>query len=160
VRVKPEDERYYEATFLLGLCRYHMAEYDKAQAAFARVLQAFPLNEVWNNLGAAQSRRNLPEALESFENALEGDPNDPDYNFNVGYALWRAGEFDEAAESFRAALDRNSDDSVAKTLLARCLKKSGPRQTETRVEALERIKDNFNGSAYRQLQAVIADQNQ
>lgn len=109
-------------------------------AAFRTVLQHVSVPAVWNNLGASQSRLNLPEALESFERALEAEPDDPVYNFNAGYALWRIGEYGEAAESFRAVLDRVPEDSVATTMLGRCLKKTGPRQAETRVELLERLK--------------------
>jgi tetratricopeptide (TPR) repeat protein len=155
-RVSSTDPDFYEATFLLGLCRYHMADYEKAQASFELVLESYRLAGVWNNLGAAQSRRDLPEALESFEKALEADPEDPVYNFNVGYALWRIAEYDEAADSFRAVLDRNPGDSVAMTMLGRCLKKNGPRPRQTRVEALERLKGSFDAMAYRIRQTELA----
>lgn len=154
-RVTPDNPRYYEANFLLGLCRYHTAEYEKAQTAFELVVKAVPLNEVWNNLGAAQSRRNLPEALDSFQKALDGDPNDPAYLFNLGYALWKQGDYEEAADSFRTVLDRTPDDAVAASMLGRCLKKAGPRPAETRVQALERLKHDYNEMAYRQLQVLL-----
>ena len=157
-RVTSADPDYYEATFLLGHCRYHMADYEKAQAFFELVLESFPLAEVWNNLGATQSRRDLPEAPESFEKALEADPDDLVYNFNVGYTLWKIGEYDEATDSFRAVLDGNPEDQVAMTMLGRCLKKSGPRPRETRVEALERLKNSFDAMAYRVFQAELAEQ--
>ena len=46
------------------------------------------MNEVYDDLGAAQSRLNATEAaLASFRKALEGDSADPDYHFNLGYTL-------------------------------------------------------------------------
>jgi tetratricopeptide (TPR) repeat protein len=154
-RVKESTPHSMEAKFLLGLCRYYGGDYEGAQAAFQLVAGSVPLNEVFNNLGAAQSRRNLAEALENFRKALEGDPADPDYHFNVGYALWKRSEFTAAADSFRAVLDRNPDDQQATLLLGRCLGKTGPRQGERNQAGLERMKVQFEESAYRQLKAAL-----
>ena len=146
---------FNEANFLLGLCRYRLGEYEKAQSAFWTVVQSVPLNEVWNNLGAAQSRRNLPEAVESFRKAIEGDPNDATYRFNLGYALWKKGEFEAAADSFRTVLDTTPEDPEAILMLGRCLKKTPPERAELRIEGLERIKNNFEEMAYRQLRVTL-----
>ena len=113
-----------------------------------------PLNEVLNNLGAAQSRRNLPEALDSFAKALEGDSSDPVYHFNAGYALWKQGKFEAAAERFRAALDREPSDGEATLMLGRCLKKTPFRPADSR-ENFERLKTNYEESAWWQLKAVL-----
>ncbi|HEX2725112.1 MAG TPA: tetratricopeptide repeat protein, partial [Beijerinckiaceae bacterium] len=113
--------------------------------------QAVPLSEVLNNLGAAQSRRNLPAALDNFEKALEGNEGDPDYHFNVGYALFKQGDYEGAAEKFRAVLDRRPDDASATTMLGRCLN----RGRAGRVEAMERLKETYEESAYLQLKAVL-----
>jgi len=154
-RVKPADPRYLEANFLLGLCRYYTSDYEGARTAFELVAQSVPLNEVFNDLAAAQSRRNLPQALENFEKALEGDPSDPDYHFNVGYVLWKRRDFAAAAERFRAALERNPEDTQATSLLGRCLQKSGPRPGDPRSDGLERLKHNFEERAYRELKAQL-----
>lgn len=154
-RVKPAGQRYLEATYLLGLCRYFLGDYAGAQAAFERVAESVPLNEVFNDLGAAQSKRNLPAALENFRKALEGDPADPDYHFNVGYALWKREEFAAAADSFRAVLDRNPEDTLATMMLGRCLGKKGPRAGDPKSEGLERVKLNYEEGAYRQLKAAL-----
>jgi tetratricopeptide (TPR) repeat protein len=154
-RVQPASPRHFEANFLLGLCRYYTGDYAGAQAAFERVAGSVPLNEVFNNLGAAQSKRNLPAALENFRKALEGDPADPDFHFNVGYALWKQGDFAAAADSFRAALDRNSEDAQATTMLGRCLAKTGPRAVDPNGTGFERVKLNYEEGAYRQLKAAL-----
>jgi len=147
-----------EASFFLGLCRYYLGDFVNAASAFQSVARAVPLNEVYNNLGAAESRRNLPQALENFRKALEGDSSDPDYQFNVGYALWKQGSFQAAAERFRSVLERDPADANASMLLARCVKQSGPRPSDTRTEGLERLKTNYEESAYWQLRDVLEAQ--
>jgi len=154
-KVAPGDAHYNEASFFLGLSRYYAGEYAEAQTAFQLVAKVAPLNEVYNNLGAAESRRNVPEALANFQKALEGDESDLAYQFNVGYALWRRGDFQAAAQSFRTVLDRDPNDAQASLLLARCEKQSGTRPGDPRTEGLERLKTNYEESAYRQLKAVL-----
>jgi len=154
-KVSPADVHFREANFLLGLCLYQTGEFSLAQNAFQIVARSVPLNEVFNDIGAAQSRRNLPEALENFKKALDGDPSDPAYQFNVGYALWRRGEFEAGAERFRAALERDPQDDEAAAMLDRCVKRSGPRLGDTRTERLERLKTNYEESAWWQLKAAL-----
>jgi Flp pilus assembly protein TadD/TolB-like protein len=154
-RVGPEDPHYREAQFLLGICRYRTGNYAGAIENLERVSKDVPLNEVLNNLAAAQSRRNLPEAVENFRRALEGDGADPDYHFNLGYALWKNRDFAAAADRFRAALDRSPEDAEAVLLLGRCLAKTGPRQGDPKSDGLERLKLNYAEMAYRQLQAEL-----
>ena len=154
-KVAATDPHYNEANFFLGLCHYYTGDYFNARAAFLLVARTVPLNEVYNNLGAAEARANLPDALDNFRHALEGDPNDTSYLFNVGYALWKQGNFADAARSFHAVLERDPNDAQATLLLDRCAKQSGPRQQDTRLEGLERLKTNYEESAYWQLKAVL-----
>lgn len=157
-KVAPSDVNHRPATFLLGLCRYHLRDFPGAEQAFQRVAEAVPLNEVLNNLGAAQSRKNSAPALENFRKALEGDSTDPDYHFNVGYALFRQGDVTAAAERFRAVLDRDPDDAEAITMLGRCLQKEKAARavrSEVQSEGLERLKETYEETAYLQLKAVL-----
>ncbi|MGA3258180.1 MAG: tetratricopeptide repeat protein [Bryobacteraceae bacterium] len=155
-RVGPFDRRYLEAQFFLGLCRYHSEDYAGARQSFQVVAGTMPLNEVFNNLGAAEARLNDYEAAAaSFRKALEGDSADPDYHFNLGYTEWRAGQYPAAAESFRAALDRAPEDREATLMLDRSLKGEGARPGEPRLEDRVRVKTNYNEEAYRQLQAEL-----
>jgi tetratricopeptide (TPR) repeat protein len=153
-RVGASDVHHREATFLLGLCRYYLGEFPAAVQAFQAVAQDVPLNEVLNNLGAAQARLDSPSAMENFRKALEGDSSDPDYHFNVGYALFRRGDYEGAADRFRAVLDRAPDDAEAVTMLGRCLQKNPPR-VDLKSEGLERLKEEYQESAYWQLKAVL-----
>jgi tetratricopeptide (TPR) repeat protein len=154
-RVSADSPNAVEAQFLLGLCRYALGDFEKAESSFRVAVGFVPLNEVWNNLGAAQSRRNLPEAVESFRKAFEGDPNDPAYRFNLGYALWKKGEFQVAADTFRTVLDLTPEDPQAILMLGRCLKKTPANGVAIKIEGFERIKNNFEEMAYRQLRATL-----
>lgn len=159
-KVSPGDAHYHQATFFLGLSRYYSGDFEGARSAFQMVLNAVPLSEVYNDLGAAQSRANLPGALDSFRKALEGDRSDPAYQFNVGYMLWKSGNFDAAAGNFRALLDRDPTDAEARLMLDRCDKRAGPRAGDVHTEALERLKTNYEESAYLQLKAVLQPEKQ
>jgi tetratricopeptide (TPR) repeat protein len=157
-KATPSDVEYHEASFFLGLALFQAADYAGAQHAFQVVAAAVPLSEVYNNLAAAESRRNLPQAIDDFRKALDGDPNDPVYHFNLGYALFKKGDFAQAADRFRAVLDRNPDDQLATLLLGRCLKKQALRpgdSADARLQTLERLKTNYEERAYRQLKSVM-----
>jgi Flp pilus assembly protein TadD/TolB-like protein len=145
-RVAAGSQNAVEAQFLLGICRYELGEFEKAESSFRLAVQFIPYAEVWNNLGAAQSRRGSPEALDSFKKALEAGPKDPDYRFNLGYALWKRGEFDSAADTFRAVLDLTPEDPQAILMLGRCLKKTPAEGVAIKIEGFERIKDDYVGA--------------
>jgi tetratricopeptide (TPR) repeat protein len=154
--VRQSDPHYLEARYFLGLCFYHLNDFRGAEQSFEQVAASVPLNEVYNNLGAAQARRGmLAQAQANFRKALEGDSTDPDFHFNLGYALWKARQFDEAATSFRAVLDRSPADTEATTLLGRALKKDGPRPADPKTDGRERLKTNYDETTYRQLQAEL-----
>jgi tetratricopeptide (TPR) repeat protein len=154
-RVTRADSHYLEASFQLGICRYYEGDFDAAIRLFRMVNDEIPLNEVINNLAAALSRRNDPSALEGFKKALEGDEGDPDYWFNCGYALWKLGRYPEAAEQFRAVLQRSPDDTEATSMLGRALRGDQYRPGDAKTDGRERIKTLFEDSAYRQLQAEL-----
>jgi tetratricopeptide (TPR) repeat protein len=158
-KVPPGDVHFHEATFFLGLCRYHTGDFVGAEAAFRMVASVVPLSEVYNDLGAAESRANsFPAALDDLRKALDGDKSDPLYQFNLGYVLWRSGNFTAAAQRFHIVLDHNPDDEVAALLLDRCDKLMGPRPGDSQTEGLERLKTNYEESAYLQLKAVLQPQ--
>ena len=154
-RVKSSDSRFRRAQFMLGLSRYWSADYAAAEKAFSFVASEVPVNEVLSNLGLAQMHSSLPEAIETLRKVMEAEDSDPDYHFNLGYALWRKGDFTAAAERFKAVLDRFPVDDEARQLLARCQKRSGPRPGDALSEGLERLKEDYEESVYWQLKAMI-----
>ena len=150
-KIGPDEVESHQAAFLLGLALFQSGDYTGAQRGAPRPSppQFLPEGEVYNNLGAAESRRNLPQAIDDFRKALDGDSSDPMYLFNLGYALWKKGDFTGAADSFRAELQRDPDDSVATLLLGRCLKKQGFRagdSADARLQGLERLKTEITRS--------------
>ena len=155
-RVARSDPRYLEAQFFLGLCRYYSGDYAGAEQCFQTVAEEAPLNEVYNDLGAAQARQHKSAAaIASFTKALEGDSADPDYCFNLGFTEWRAAQYDGAIASLRATVERSPGDQEATSLLGRALKHDGPRPSDPRSENRERVKTNYEEAAYRQLQAEL-----
>lgn len=175
-KLKSDHSSYLEAKFRLGICYFFLEEYEKAEAAFQAVAERVPLNEVHNNLGAAQSRRARRSALDNFRKAAEGDPTDPDYHFNAGYWHWKNGQHAPAVRQFRQVLEARPNDGEARALLAKSLERAGfpteaAREREILArhpaavrftnlddgifEDLERIKRNYDERSFRQLQLTL-----
>ena len=144
-----------EANFYLGLSAYYQGDFPRAENAFGFVAARMPLPEVYNNLGVAQSRRGEKSAAESFQRASDTDPNDPDYHFNLGAALYRWGDVAGASRQLRQALALRPEDSEAQSLLAttnsdvtnRIHQQSG---SASRI-ALERIRDTYQENTFQEL---------
>jgi tetratricopeptide (TPR) repeat protein len=155
-KVSDSDIHHRAALYYLGLARYHTGEFAASAEVLRKLAQIVPLPEVLNNLGAALIRLNDPGAVETFARAIETNPADPDFHFNSGYALWRKGDFAAAAEAFRASLQRRPGDETATLLLGRCLQQQSYRPGDLRAEALERLKTDYNESAWLALKAMLA----
>jgi tetratricopeptide (TPR) repeat protein len=152
-RVDPRDMHYREANFYRGLALFAAGDYKAAAEAFAMIAQTVGAAEVYNNLGAAESRLGNAHSLDSFGRAVDANPSEPDYHFNLGYALFKTGQFDAAADRFRAVLDRDPADTQATLLLGRCLQRQGLRKGnagDARLENLERVKDTYQERAFFQ----------
>ena len=154
-KVNPADIHYRESLFFLGLSRFQTGDFKAAAEVLQKLAGMIPLAEVLNNLGAAQLRVGDLGAAASFLKAVELDPADPVYHYNSGYALWRKGDYEPAADSFRAALQRKPEDDTATLMLGRCLKKQGPRPGDLKTEALERLKTEYNESAWLALKSML-----
>lgn len=153
-RINAADPRYADARFRMGLSAYAVGDYNGAIGYFRDVLKQFPMNEVYNNLGAAENELTMPAAIDDFRHALSGDPNDTVYLFNLGAALLRTNSFDEAAKRLRGVVDRNADDHEAQMLLDRARRRE-PIQPGAKPVAPERLKNNFDETAFRQLKAML-----
>ena len=148
-RVKPGDACYLEAGFLLGVSRFHAGDYEGALAAFDEVRKRLPVAMVFNNLGVVLFRMNDPGAVGYLRRAAEEEPEAADYQFNLGYVLWRQGEIDAAAEFLGAAVEIDPLDSEAADLLERCRNQSSPRRGDLSSGGLERLNDNLGEIVYR-----------
>jgi Tfp pilus assembly protein PilF/TolB-like protein len=151
-KIARNDRGYNEAQFYLGLSAFYSDQLEKADLAFRTLAQRLPLTEIYNNLGVVAARRGQPRALAYFQRTVQTDPSDPDYRFNLGVALYRAGDGQGAARELRAALSLHSD-AEAKSLLDSI---SAGGQPPARLP-LERIKRNYDESSFRQLALEIGN---
>ena len=142
-----------EANFYLGLAAYSHGDFAKSEDAFQFVAARLPLAEVYNNLGVVAARRGQKKAVDYFERAIQNDPSDPDYHFNLGVTLTQAGDRAGAARELRTALDRRPNDAEAKMLLDSLTPPPGgivPGSANSKAP-LERIKRNYEEDAFRQM---------
>ncbi len=138
------------ARFLAALSKIHLRQYDEAFQALKALLDVSPTPALFNNLGVVQARRgSTPQsgrATYYFSKAAEGDPQDPDYAFNLGYAYWFEHDQPAAIYWLTEAVRRDPADGDAHFALAAALHASG-----ATVEA-ERERD-----LARQLSSTYAD---
>jgi tetratricopeptide (TPR) repeat protein len=143
-----------EANFYLGLAAYSHGDFARAEAAFDFVAARLPLAEVYNNLGVVTSRRDRKIALDYFRKAVEDDPGDPDYHFNLALELYRGGDAAGAAQQLHETLNLWPEDNEAKALLETILPvPSNPPAQPSSASKLpaERIRTTYDESSFRQL---------
>jgi tetratricopeptide (TPR) repeat protein len=153
-RIPGSDPRYTEARFKMGLSAYAAGEYAASADYFREVAKAAPLNEVYNNLAAAENRLNLPAAVDDFRRSLDRDQNDSAYLFNLALALVKNKSFDEASKRLEEVVKRDPDDEEARALLNRAERHEVASSNGEPMPA-ERLKDNFDVTAFRQLKAML-----
>src|SRR5271169_3761310 len=144
-----------EAHFYLGLAAYAHGDFAKSESAFEFVAARLPLAEVYNNLGVVAARRGQSPktAAHYFERALENDPSDADYHFNLGVTLALAGDRNAAARELHTALDHRPSDAEARLMLDSLMPPAGsivPSSAVSKTASL-RIKTNYEEDAFRQL---------
>jgi tetratricopeptide (TPR) repeat protein len=156
-KVSSASFHYRPSQYYLAICRYRTGEFAAAAAALRNLAGLAPLPEVLNNLGAVLVRLNDSSALGVLQSAAEADSNDADIQFNLGYALWRAGRFEEAAEALRRSL-QHGEDATATLLLGRCLQRRGPQPGDIRLEGRERLKTEYHEEAWLALRSLVKSQ--
>lgn len=148
-RVPRADPAAHEASFYAGLAYYYIGDFEKAENSFTYLAALFPLTEVYNNLGVVEARRGKKNAVDYFLKSVQADGNDPDYHFNLGLALYRAGDAASAQQQFREVLKLQPADGEAKMLLDLASGKADP-TVHPRLP-LERLKRNYDETSFRQL---------
>jgi tetratricopeptide (TPR) repeat protein len=99
--------------FARGAMYERMKNYDAAEAAFRRVLEAQPDNAgALNYLGYMLADRNmkLEEAHKLISRAVELDPQNGAYLDSLGWVYFRQNQLDQAEASLRKAIERMSTD--------------------------------------------------
>lgn len=137
--------RKQEVQFMLGFCEAQLGRYPEAESHFRALYNAQALPEFANNLAVVLGRQRKEGAVELFTFAADGDPEDPDYRFNLGHALWLQERYEEAADRFREVLDLAGDDPEATRMLGRSLQREASRPARAAVENLNRLKEDFAG---------------
>lgn len=155
-RVPPASPDYSAARFRMGLASFQAADYSAAATYFQEVSTKVPLSEVFNNLGAAESRLNQPASVENLKKAVEGDPNDPIYSYNLGLALYKSGRFDEAANALKTLAANAPYDHEGAVLRERVEQKTPYDAGNSRAVGAERLKENFDETAFRMLRAMLS----
>jgi len=122
--LRKSDRAALEAEFYRGLAFFYTGHYDDADEAFAFVAGQLPLPEVVNDQGVAASRRGHDGGA-LFQEAISGDPQDPDYQFNLAIALARRGDMSNALSAVTQALKLRPQDSEAINL-QNMLRQSNP----------------------------------
>ena len=159
-RIPKSDPLAREASFRLGISEYYLGQFEKAQNAFEFVAASLPLTEVYNNLGVVAGRRREKSAAQYFQRAVEADPSDPDYRFNLAIALARSGDIPGATRQLRESLALRPSDGEAKTLLDVLSRPQVITDTANTTAALkpaelklplERIKRNYDEASFRRI---------
>ncbi len=147
-----------DAAFERGLASFYTGNYVQAEESFAFVAMQLPLSEVINNQGVASSRRNR-DAVALFQQAVNTDPRDPDYHFNLALALRRRNDISSAMHEVGECLKLRPQDAEAQALLASLQNTATNSAIKTNASAtatanpqgpLERIKRTYNETAFRQ----------
>lgn len=148
-KVPVSDKHALEANFFLGLAAYYSRNLDRAAQAFALVAERLPLTEVYNNLGVVEARLGKSDSVEYLQKAMDGDPSDADYHFNLGISLARVGDAPSAIRALKDAVTLNPNDGEAKSYLDSLTRAAAARPP------LERIKRNYDEASFRQLAFAI-----
>jgi Tfp pilus assembly protein PilF/TolB-like protein len=147
-----------EASFYLGLAAYAHGDFARSESAFEFVAARVPLAEIYNNLGVVAARRGQKKAADDFGRAIQDDPSDADYHFNLGVTLASSGDRTGAVREMRATLDRRPNDAEARMLLDSIAQGANgsasgnivPSSATLKIPA-ERIKRNYEENAFRQM---------
>jgi tetratricopeptide (TPR) repeat protein len=133
-RVPKTHNRYVEAVFATGVCRLLLGQPDHAEELFIslqealknNVVSAADLPEILNDLAIARARQGKTAAAQNdFRRAVELDPDEDDYPFNLGLLALQTNDASAAAGYFREAAEREPDNPEDRAILILSLEKAG-----------------------------------
>lgn len=141
-QLESNDPHYFEGQFFLGLAAHQSGNTLEAAAALERLAEALPLPEAMNNAGAFWLLQGeQTKGMGWLRRAVVISPTDPVYRFNLGYALWKAGSFAEAAQQLKLVAEQNPRDGETLFLWAKALEASGNTAEASKVD--DQAKRNF-----------------
>ena len=119
-----------------------LKSYDAAFARLKTLGDQTGAPEVFNNLGVLQLRRGATaqggRSTYFFNKAVEADPAQADYAFNLGYAYWREQDYPAAVYWLREAVRREPGDSDAHFVMGAALQATGAVTEAERERGLAR----------------------
>jgi tetratricopeptide (TPR) repeat protein len=141
-RVPKTHDRYVESVFATGVCRLLLGQPDHAEEVFNSLPDALKNNmisgadlpEILNDLAIARARQGKTAAAQTdLRHAVDLDPDEDDYPFNLGLLALQTNDASAAAGFFREAVLREADNSEDRALLILSLEAAG-KKTEAEQE--------------------------
>lgn len=102
------EQRHWVLLYTRAIALERIGEWDRAEPEFRRVLEFVPDEpQVLNYLGYSliEQRRNLDEALDMIERAVEGEPDSGYITDSLGWAFYRLGRYEEAVPVMERAVE-------------------------------------------------------
>lgn len=102
------EERHWVLLYTQAIALERVGEWDAAEPIFRQVLEFVPDEpQVLNYLGYSliEQRRNLDEALDMIERAVEGEPDSGYITDSLGWAYYRLGRYEEAVPVMERAVE-------------------------------------------------------
>ena len=149
-KIPAVDKHAAEANFFLGLSAYYTGDMMRAEEAFSTVAGRLPLGEVFNDLGVVEARRGKNTSVEYLSRAVQADPTEEDYHFNLAVSLARTHDTAAAVRQLREALQLRPDDEDAKAFLEALNGSANSAHAPS-----ERIKRNYDEASFRQLAFAV-----
>ncbi len=109
------EQRHWVLYYTYAISLERDGRFDDAEPWFRRTLEFVPDNpSVLNYLGYSliEERRNLDEALDMIERAVEGDPESGYIVDSLGWAFYRLGRYDEAVPVMERAVELLPNDPI------------------------------------------------
>lgn len=154
-RVPAADPLSGQASFYRGLSCYYVGDYECSESAFKFIEAKFPLPEVVNNLGVVMGRRGKRSEIDYLQKAVNSDPNNSDYHFNLAVAYARVFDNAHAVQELKEALRLHPSDAEARSFLEtlNASATTAVRQTSANSAKLplQRIQRNYDETSYQQL---------
>jgi tetratricopeptide (TPR) repeat protein/TolB-like protein len=139
-QVPKTHERYVEALFSTGVCRLQLNQPDRAEEVFTSLQSALggdakggisggDLPEILNNLAVSREHQGKTSAAESdLRRAMDLDPDEDDYPFNLGLLALRADKSAAAVEYFREASERRPENPEDRAFLIQSLERAAKKR--------------------------------
>ncbi len=102
------EERHWVLLYTQAIALERLGDWDAAEPVFRQVLEFVPDEpQVLNYLGYSliEQRRNLDEALDMIERAVEGEPDSGYITDSLGWAYYRLGRYEEAVPVMERAVE-------------------------------------------------------